>query len=287
MATEPTVRDETVMLDGLRFHYREWGDPSAPPVLLLHGYTSHARSWDTVARGLAGRFRVLALDQRGHGESARASSYQELRLVTDVAEFVDALGMGPFSLVGFSIGGSAAITYAQLYPDRVERLVAFECFTDPDVPEEAPYRHALLAHLRLVRSLPETFATLEEAVAAFRPLAPYAPEDELRLWMRGSLTRGSSGHWTWRYDPILRIPASTAGRLNAAPEVLAQRVAGVRCPMLLVAGAESWMVEPTQRILTRNPQAQMVTVPEAGHWASLDNPRGFLEAVSQFLNEKS
>src|SRR5215207_10815334 len=161
MDTEAPVRDETVILDGLRFHYRDWGDPAAPPVVLLHAYLQHARTWDTVAKGLADRFRVLALDQRGFGESAWASDYHELRLVADLAEFVDALGLGAFSLVGFSIGCSAAITYAQLYPDRVERLVAFECFTDPDVPEEV--------------------------IAAFRLLAPYAAEDELRQWMLGGL----------------------------------------------------------------------------------------------------
>ncbi len=168
---EPVVRDETVTLDGVRLHYRDWGDPTAPPVVLLHAYTQHARTWDTVARALAKRFRVLALDQRGHGESDWAADYHELRLVADLAGFVEALGLATASLVGFSIGGSAAISYAQLYPDRVERLVAFECFTDPDVSQEAPYWHALLAHLNLLRSLPETFETPQEAVAAFRPLA--------------------------------------------------------------------------------------------------------------------
>jgi pimeloyl-ACP methyl ester carboxylesterase len=127
------VRDEIVTLDGLRFHYRDWGDLTAPPVVVLHGYTQHAHSWVTVARALADRFRVLALDQRGFGESDWGADYHELRLVADLAGFVEALGLPTVSLVGFSIGGSAAISYAQLYPDRVERLVAFECFTDPDV----------------------------------------------------------------------------------------------------------------------------------------------------------
>ncbi len=284
MDTEPLVRDETVMLDGLRFHYRDWGDPAAPTVVLLHAYLQHARTWDTVATGLADRFRVLALDQRGFGESDWAADYHELRLVADVAEFGDALGLGTFSLVGFSIGGSAAITYAQLYPDRVERLVALECFTDPDVAEESPYRHTMLAHLSHLRSLPETFAAPEEAVAAFRPLAPYAAEDELRHWMLGGLTQQPDGHWTWRYDPIFRTPASLPGRLNADPDVLVRRMAGTRCATLLLAGEESWMVEPTQRMLARNPQAHMITVPQAGHWVPLDNPTEFLSAVRGFLN---
>src|SRR4051794_25656776 len=120
MGTGPLVQDEIAMLDGLRFHYRDWGDPTAPPVVLLHAYLQHARTWDTVAETLADRFRVLALDQRGFGESEWAADYHELRLVADVAEFADSLGLGIFSMIGFSTGGSAAITYAQLYPDRVQ-----------------------------------------------------------------------------------------------------------------------------------------------------------------------
>src|ERR671916_2106233 len=114
MDTEPKVRDETIVLDGLRLHYRDWGDPAAPPVVLLHAYLQHARSWDTVARGLADHFRVLALDQRGHGESDHAANYHELRLIGDLAEFVDALGLDTFSAVGFSISASTAVSYAVL-----------------------------------------------------------------------------------------------------------------------------------------------------------------------------
>src|SRR5919107_1571401 len=99
MDTEPTVRDEMIVLDGLRFHYRDWGDPAAPAVVLLHAYTSHARSWDTVARGLADRFRVLALDTRGFGESDWAADYHELHIVGDLAAFIDALGLPAVSIV--------------------------------------------------------------------------------------------------------------------------------------------------------------------------------------------
>ena len=67
--------------------------------------------------------------------------------------------------------------------------------------------------------------------------------------MLGGLKQGADGRWAWRYDPILRTPASTPGRLNASPDVLAKRLAGVTCPTLLLTGAESWMVEPTQQMV--------------------------------------
>ena len=286
MSNEPTVQDTTITLDGLRFHYRDWGDSTAPPLLLLHAFSMHARTWDTVARTLADRFRVLALDQRGHGESAWAADYHELRLVGDVAGFIEALGLSPISLVGFSIGGSAACSYAQLYPDRVERLVMMECFTDADEPGDAPYLQAMRTHLQTLRSLPEAFAAPEEAIAAFQSLAPHAPAEELRHWMLGALKQEPDGRWTWRYDPVFRRPAPIPERLNASADVIEQRLAGVTCPTLLVVGADSWMVEPTARAAKKNPRARVATVPQAGHWVPLDNPRGFLDVVSHFLGEK-
>src|SRR4051794_15455837 len=165
MDTELRVRDETVTVDGLRFHYRDWGNPAAPAVVLLHGYMGTARDWDTIARGLADRYRVLALDQRGFGESGWATDYHEQRLVDDLGAFVDVLGLPTFAAVGFSGGGTTAGSYAAREPGRVTALVLAECFGADDNP-------ALTALLQTLRALPETFASPEEAAAACRPLAP-------------------------------------------------------------------------------------------------------------------
>jgi pimeloyl-ACP methyl ester carboxylesterase len=283
MDTEPMVRDETVTLNGLHFHYRDWGDPDAPPLVLLHAYTSHARSWDTAARALADRFRVLALDLRGHGESAWAADYHEQRLLEDLTAFVEALGLGTFSAVGFSIGSSVAGSYAALYPDRVKRLVVVECFALETEPRTASHIHAL-------RSLPTEYqgaaaAVAAQAAAAYRPLAPYAPDDELSRWMLGGLKQGPDGGWTWRYDPVLRVPGPP-GRLNPTADEFAQRLADVACPMLVVVGAESFHAEGAEQIAAANPHARLVKLPRAGHWAPLDNPRGFLEVVGRFLTDE-
>jgi pimeloyl-ACP methyl ester carboxylesterase len=283
MNTGPTVRDETVTLDGLRFHYRDWGDPDAPPVVLLHAYLQHARTWDTVARGLADRFQVLALDHRGFGESAWSSDYHELRFVADLAGFVDALKLETFSAVGFSMSVSIAVSYALLYPDRVQRLVLLEDFADSDEQGDAPWIAVMYEQLGRFKTLPASFASLEEAVAAFRPLAPYAAEDEVRHWMDGGLKPGPDGRWVWRLDPVIRIPGPPE-RLVAVQALVDARFAKVTCPTLLLAGADSWLVEPMLRMARRNPQARTVVVPEAGHWVPLDNPDGFLAAVRGFLN---
>lgn len=282
MSSEPVVRDAIVVLDGLQFHYRDWGDPGAPAVVLLHAYTQHARSWDTVARGPADTFRVLALDHRSFGESEWAADYHELRLVGDLGGFADALGLATFAAVGFSMSVGTAASYALLYPERVERLVLMEAFAEPDEQGDAPWIREMHDKLGRLAGLPASFGSVEEAMAAFRPLATYAEEDELHQWLAGALRQDAGGRWIWRLDPALRVPGPPE-RLKGDQDAINARIAKLTCPLLLLAGEESWLAEPMHRVAQLNPRARAVTVPRAGHWVPLDNPRGFLEIVRPFL----
>src|SRR5665213_2067416 len=125
-ATKP-VTDELIEMRGLRFHYRDWPSKraDAPDLLLLHGFTGHARSWDAFAEAMSDRYRVFALDQRGHGETgwAGADSYGNPEMVDDLAAFVAALGLQRFSLLGLSMGGMVAINYAGRRPEQLAALV--------------------------------------------------------------------------------------------------------------------------------------------------------------------
>jgi len=96
---EPTSR--TLDVNGLRAHHLDWGNPGAPPVVCVHGYTSSAQAFNALARRLADRFHVAALDVRGHGESARspAGAYQYHDQVGDLAAIVDKLGLARFALI--------------------------------------------------------------------------------------------------------------------------------------------------------------------------------------------
>src|SRR5262245_63363210 len=84
------VMDELIELRGLRFHYRDWASTraNAPDLVLLHGYTGHARSWDAFAEAMTDRYRVIALDQRGHGETGWTDSYGTDQMADDLALFV-------------------------------------------------------------------------------------------------------------------------------------------------------------------------------------------------------
>lgn len=120
---EPVSRFETV--DGFRLHYLDWGNESAPPLLLLHGNGPNAHFWDTFAPAMASFFRVIAWDAPHYGDSDAPENgvHDQARKVALLHSFADQLGLKRFILVGHSMGGQTGISYAALYPEDVERLV--------------------------------------------------------------------------------------------------------------------------------------------------------------------
>src|ERR1700730_3750452 len=109
-------RSDTLDVRGLRFHYVDWGGEGLPVGVFLHGFTGNARTWDHAAHSLRDRFRLLALDQRGHGDTEWAPVYGTRSMVDDLGAFADALALDRFSLVGASMGGINAYCYAGEHP---------------------------------------------------------------------------------------------------------------------------------------------------------------------------
>ena len=99
---------------GLRLHYADWGNESAPPLILVHGGRDHCRSWDAIARSLQPHFHVVAPDLRGHGDSdwTRGGSYALTEYVYDLAQLIRVLAAPQATLIGHSMGENAAACIA-------------------------------------------------------------------------------------------------------------------------------------------------------------------------------
>ena len=112
----------------LRLHYVDWGNPDAPPLILLHGGRDHCRNWDWVAADLRRDYHVIAPDLRGHGDSAWSASghYTMANYIYDLAQLVHQQKLAPVTIVAHSLGGNIALRYSGIYPDNVSRLVAIE-----------------------------------------------------------------------------------------------------------------------------------------------------------------
>ena len=110
-------------VNGIRLVYREEGDPTSPPLVLLHGRTADHNDWNGVTQHFAARYHVFALDLRGHGASDHPGEYPLPGMAEDVVALLDHLGIERATLVGHSLGGAVSYHLAMNHPGRVERLV--------------------------------------------------------------------------------------------------------------------------------------------------------------------
>ena len=278
MAPRTEPRDATLPLRGFRLHYVEWGDPAAPPLVLLHGITGHARTWDTLSVALGEQWRVLAVDQRGHGDSEPApdGDYTVGAMADDLGAFADALGLSTFSLVGLSMGGRVAMGFAGANPSRVERLVIVDIAPDIHPPGMARIR-------QMIAGAPEAIESEEWAVETAMAANPRADVGELRHRIKHALRREPDGTLTWKYARDLREMMRRGGRRE--PMDLWERLTHITCPTLLVRGAESDVLSPelAQRVIAALPNGRLVEVQDAGHTVPGDRPAEFVAVVRRFL----
>jgi len=274
-----TVRDELIELRGLRFFYRDWASPKAdaPTLVLLHGYTGHARSWDHFAEAMSRDYRVLALDQRGHGQTqwAPPNAYDTVEMVADLEAFVSALHLDRFVLLGLSMGGIVAFGYAGKRPTTLARLVIVDIAPELDVEG--------LRRIQAGVVRPDVFTSREEAFARARDDNPIPPEDHHRYRVDHSLMRTEDGRFTYRYDRALRDPRNP--RKGIPPEEGWRLVADVRVPTLLVRGELSDILsrDVAARMASVMQDCRLVEVAGSGHPVPLDKPDAFLAAVRSFL----
>jgi esterase len=267
--------DKFVTLNGLRFHYLDWGNEAKPALVLLHGFTSHAHSWDTFARSVAERYHVVALDQRGHGETEWTDDYAAERRVEDLDVFVKALGFSKFHLLGLSMGGICAYGYTALQPETVEKLVIVDI--GPELMSQGTKRIGTGVLQK------DIFESEEEAYKFARAGNALADDKELRHRIQYSIKQTDDGKWTYRYDKLLRSPARPLPRQDA--EKAWAMLRQITCPTLLVRGEKTDLLseEVAGRMTREIKNCRLVNVPDAGHSVPLDNPQGFIAAVTNFL----
>jgi pimeloyl-ACP methyl ester carboxylesterase len=279
MTTMPEPASRTLDVNGLRVHYLDWGNLSAPPILCVHGYTSSAQAFNALARRLRDRHHVVAPDVRGHGESGWSPSgaYQYENQVGDLAALVDKLGLARFTLVGTSMGGIIAMAYAGAHPDRLARLLINDIGPDVEVGSQRI--------TQMVGSRPDEFATLDDAMVYRRQMSPIvagrSPEDQRELAL-GVLRQRPDGRWIWKMDPeYIRQRVRIGAPQRPALWPALQRVT---CPTLVVWGSDSDVLSESQarRMVAALPKGELVTVPGVGHAPTLVEP-AVVAALERFL----
>jgi esterase len=240
------------------------------PVVILHGLFGSARNWATVARRLAARHRVVALDLRNHGQSPWAATMGFDEMAEDVRAFMVRHDLAPAAVIGHSLGGKVAMRLALEHADHVTRLV---------VVDVAPvtYTHSLGQYVDAMRRVPlDGVARRAEVDAA---LGRTIGEPALRAFLLQNLVRDDGGY-RWRIN--LEAIAHNLPRMMAFPPSARLCYPG---PTLVLAGGLSHYVQDRHRpaIARLFPNAELVTIAAAGHRVHVDQPGAFLQRVGAFL----
>jgi pimeloyl-ACP methyl ester carboxylesterase len=260
--------------------------PDRAPVLMLHGLTQQSHVFDAAATRLGRGRRCVALDLRGRGESGWAppSTYTVPRYVEDVRRVLDALGIGAAHVIGTSLGGLIGLSLAAVAPARLRSLVLNDIG-----PEIDPRGAARIA--QYTATVPARFPDFDAAAgwarAQYPWLAGLAP-DALGEAVRWAVRREPDGTWRLKLDPAVGRSARAAPAVAAAARAAWwSALEGLRCPVLLVRGAESDVLsdETARAMQRRQPALRRVDVPGVGHAPTLAEP-AVLEALAVLYGDE-
>jgi esterase len=240
----------------------------APTLLIAHGLYGSGRNWGVIARRLADRREVVAVDMRNHGDSPRFPTHSYPELASDLAEVIESLG-APVDLLGHSMGGKAAMQLALTRPELIRRLI---------VADIAPvaYQHDQTRNAQAMAEL--DLSRITSRAEADAALAERIDDPALRAFFLQSLDlRHRPPQWKLNLEVLeAEMPKivgwpGTEGSFNH--------------PALFLTGAESHYVRPEYRDVIRTlfPKARFAKIPGAGHWLHAEKPREFEETVRVFL----
>lgn len=273
----------------------EWGGRSDPPLLLAHGGSDFARTFDAFAPLLAsGGWRVIAWDHRGHGDSEAAALYSWEADARDALAVLDAVGRRPVAFVGHSKGGGLLLDLALLYPERVSRFVNLDGLPslhrrsrrDLAIEDRVQGRAEMLGrwldHRRRAESARRRPGTIEELArrrGRMNPRLPFA-------WLCYLVTVGArhdADGWRWKLDPALRMGAFGPWR----PQWILERLAALEVPMLgLVSRVEEpmgWGASAGELGPYLAPSSEVEEIEDLGHFLHIEAPERIASRVLDYL----
>lgn len=248
--------------------FKEMG--SGDPLLVIHGLFGTGRNWASIAKRMAETHRVFLLDMRNHGASPWAADMSYTAMAEDIAEFLKQQQLSKVSVIGHSMGGKAAMSFALAYPEQVERLVLVDIAPAKYKVKFGNFIDAM-NDLDLSGSLSR--AELQQA------LDPVTASSGISQFLLGSLKRDGKGYrWQMNLDVLKQTLDSDISDFPHFSSVW-------KGPALFLSGEDSAYVRKRHQpeILRLFPQAEFHSIAKAGHWLHSEQPEQTYSAISQFL----
>lgn len=271
----------------MELFFREEGEGF--PIVIVHGLYGSSDNWLTVAKKLAADFHVYLIDQRNHGRSPHSEEHSYEAMKNDLAEFFDQQKIDRAIVIGHSMGGKTAMCFAADYPERIEKLV---------VADIAPKDYFLLndesqyyLHNNILRAMLEiNFSRIESRKQVEDFLKERIDSTQIVQFLLKNVHRNKENHqYEWRmnaqvlYDNLDEIIKG----VNA--HWFDDRLPIKNYPVLFLKGANSNYILPDDFASIRRiyPDAEIIQIPDAGHWLHAEQPQLFMDAVWSFIGKLS
>tara|TARA_Y100000817_G_scaffold106337_2_gene83282 strand:+ start:6521 stop:7354 length:834 start_codon:yes stop_codon:yes gene_type:complete len=260
----------------LNLHYINYKTNAHKPLIMLHGMRSYAQAWNDVADQLLNFFDVYALDQRGRGDSDWAPdyNYDTESYVDDLTNFIKTKGFNKLSLMGHSMGGSNSIVFASKNPEMVESLV---------IVDIGPSVSTSIGGKRINQELsdtPKEFESLEDVKIFWRKQRPSISEHALNERVNFTIKQLESGKYGFKWD----VQGIAKAKIRADGEYMWDCVRKIKCPTLLIRGAESDILQHdvATQMIKENHNIALIEIPDATHYVHDDQLELFNREVGMF-----
>jgi len=269
----------------MNLFYREEGEGF--PLVIVHGLYGSSDNWLTVGKKLSSRFKVYMIDQRNHGRSPNSQEFNYEVLKNDLADFFDQHNIEKAILMGHSMGGKTAMSFAADYPERIEKLIVVDIapkdyFLLKDESQYFLHKNILEAMLNI------DFTRIESRKDVENYLLERIDSIPIVQFLLKSVNRNkNSKQFEWRlnaqvlYDNLDEVISGINARW------FDDRLPIFNYPVLFIKGADSNYILPEdyQSILHIYPEAIIRVIPNAGHWLHAEQPQLFMEVLEQFLKK--
>ncbi len=274
------TQDGTAHVNGLNLHYLDHGGDAPVGAVALHGFALNCHSFDEVAPALSEQLHWYALDQRGHGHSDRAAElghYSRDHMTSDIQGFIAERGLERPVVLGHSMGGMNAMTFAARHPDQLRALVLID--VGPGVNVDG------VQQVRQFVAGPYELDSLDAWVDMTHQYYPFRSKEAIRRRLAVSLRETPEGKMAKMFDERFR-EADFRGVADGRDGIW-ETAKALTVPTLLLHGENSPVLkrEQAEEFADQVPVVTLVTIPEAGHSVAGDQPEAFVDAVRGFLGD--
>lgn len=253
-----------------KLNHKEVGE--GEPLIILHGLFGMLDNWKSFAKEIGSQYKVYLVDQRNHGRSFHDEDMDYGLMADDLSQFMDKQDLESAYIMGHSMGGKTAMTFAGEYPGKVKKLIVVDIG-----PKKYEAGHETI--FNAMRSLP--IDEIESRKEARQHLGEYITEEGIRLFLLKNLSRKKEGGYRWKmnlegiYQNYDKILASIPDDIH------------YEGPALFINGQSSNYITKEDRPMIKKhfPNAQLQTIKNAGHWVHVDQQEELLGSVSAFLSE--